>query len=100
MTKVAVLKPWLSPAPFKIDGKIFEHDVRDALVEYCCEIENMYDYCDGDFTAVFDLTSPLFLEDLTDGDPEDNVIDYTAVIKSYLPKDYNETTIGVYFCNG
>ncbi|AFC21813.1 hypothetical protein GAP32_363 [Cronobacter phage vB_CsaM_GAP32] len=97
---IAEVRPWVQPSPFKIDGSVLPCDIRDDLVEYCLDTENMYDYCDGDFTAVFDLTKPLFLEDLTETEPDDEVIDYVAVIKQHLPDDYKETTIGVYFCNG
>lgn len=95
---IAKVKPWVQPAPFKINGSVLPSDVCDALVEHCLETENMYDYCDGDFTAVFDLTKPLYLVD--DVEPDDEVIDYVAVIKQHLPADYAENKIGVFFCNG
>lgn len=100
MFEIAKVRPWIQPAPFKIDGSVLPRDIRDELVNHCLEVENMYDYCDGDFTAVFDLTKPLFLVDLTEGEPDEEVIDYVAVIKQHLPADYKENKIGVYFCNG
>jgi hypothetical protein len=60
----------------------------------------MYDYMDGDFAAVFDLSEPLLLQDPTEGDPDEEIVDYTAAIKSCLPDDYKEDCIGVWFCNG
>jgi hypothetical protein len=98
--EIAKVKPWTTPAPFKIDGSVFSLDVQETLVNYCLEVENMYEYCDGDFTAVFDLTEPLYMEDPTEGDPDEEIIDYTAVIKQHLPADYKESSIGVFFCNG
>lgn len=101
---IAKVKPWVQPAPFKIDGSVLPSDVRDALVEHCLETENMYDYTDGDFTAVFDLTSPLYLDEDFDDEEEDSPeecgVDYVAIIKQHLPADYKEKRIGVYFCNG
>lgn len=97
---IAKLLPWVQPAPYRIDGSVLPEDVQEELINYCLEVENMYDYCDGDFTAVFDLTKPLYLEDPTEGDPDEEIIDYVAVIKQYLPPDYAETRIGVFLCNG
>ncbi|EBS4516464.1 hypothetical protein DQT32_03420 [Salmonella enterica subsp. enterica serovar Braenderup] len=98
---IATVKPWVQPAPFKISGSVLPSDVQDALVEHCLNVENMYDYIDGDFTAVFDLTSPLYLdEDFDEEESEDRGVDYIAIIKQHLPADYKETKIGVCFCNG
>ena len=101
---IAKVTPWVQPVPFKISGSVLPRDVRDALVEHCMNVENMYDYTDGDFTAVFDLTSPLYLDedfdDEEDDEQEESGVDYIEIIKQYLPADYKETKIGVYFCNG
>lgn len=106
MTTVAKVKPWVQPAPFKIDGSVLPEDVQHALVNHCLAVENMYDYCDGDFTAVFDLNSPLYLnedfeEEFDDEDePVSTGVNYTEIIKQHLPADYKESRIGVFFCNG
>lgn len=97
---IANVKPWTQPAPFKIDGSVLPENVQGALVNHCIEVENMYDYMDGDFTAVFDLTSPLYLDEDYYDDEESNKIDYIEIIKQHLPADYKESSIGVFFCNG
>lgn len=99
---IANVTPWVQPAPFKIDADdlgLSEDQLQD-LSHHCMEMENMYDYMDGDFTAVFHLSGTLFLEDPTEGDPDEEIIDYIAVIKKHLPEDYKENSIGVFFCNG
>ena len=95
---IAKVKPWVQPAPFKIDGSVLPEDVQHVLVNHCISIENMYDYMDGD------LNSPLFLnedfEEEFDDEPISTGINYTEIIKQHLPADYKESRIGVFFCNG
>lgn len=88
---IAKVTPWVQPAPFKVDADdlgLSEDKIRE-LVDYCIDNENMYDYMDGDFTAVFDLD-----------DPDEEIADSIEIIKQHLPADYKETYIGVWFCNG
>ncbi|SOK59182.1 hypothetical protein [Yersinia phage fHe-Yen9-03] len=103
MAKFSTLRPWVPPANFKINSSVFEEWVREALVQYCIENDNMYDYCDGDFTGVFNLDTTLFIDGfIEEGETEDDDvnIDFINIIKEHLPEDFSEKRIGVYFCNG